>query len=148
MFKKIVDKTKKKSVLPDMKDEYELYVPAKSTIEGNIVIDGNGVMNGHLKGDITSTKGFLVFGPESKVDGNVSGVEITTYGTITGDISSVGQVTLFAGSKVNGSISAASLVTEKKCYYQGKVMLGSLMDDMKPNRKPINNGQIIQNNDK
>ncbi len=95
-----------------------------STIEGNIVSNGNFRFDGELKGSI-ETKGKLVIGPSGKVEGNITCRDADISGVVKGTIKVTELTELKATAKLDCDLFTAKLSIEPGALFTGKCVMGS-----------------------
>jgi len=96
------EETRVEDTAPDL----TTYIGPGNDLEGTLSFSGKTVIMGStLKGTITATDdtGQLFFGPESEVDGDVEGKNITLAGKMRGSIDSP-HITMAATARFSGEI--------------------------------------------
>lgn len=76
-------------------------------------------IDGQLSGRITSGSGTLVIGTNGRVDANIEVAVATVHGTVNGDIIATQRLELGRSAKVNGNITAPSLIIEQGAVFEG-----------------------------
>ena len=109
------------SLKKDEKDEFVL--PVRGKFKGEITLEGNARINGTAVGTVFSDHGNIVCGPQSVVDGTVEGVDIAVFGSLNGDVTSKGQLSVFSGASLKGDVIASALVIENGASYTGSVAI-------------------------
>ena len=110
----------------------ELFLPINSKFDGDITVEGHAQISGTMNGNIKTENGNILCGAESVIKGNIEGVDVAIFGVVEGDIKSLGQLSLFGGARLTGSVNAAAFVVEKNASYDGHVTIaptGSSSDD-------------------
>lgn len=111
----------KRATFSETAETTELSIPANTVFTGNITTQSNARINGTVQGDILSGNGNILFGVGSNITGNVTGGDIAIGGGVRGDVTSRGQLSIFAGAKVFGNVAAGALVVEKDAVFEGHV---------------------------
>ena len=104
-------------------DKNEFVLPVRGKFKGEITVEGNARINGEAVGTVLSHQGNIVCGPQSEIDGTVEGVDIAVFGTIDGDVTSKGQLSVFSGASLKGDVIASALVIENGASYAGSVVI-------------------------
>lgn len=87
-------------------------------VEGNFFIPTATRIDGIIKGDLTGDSG-VVIGHSGKVIGSVCAAEVVIYGMIEGNVETQ-RLELKKGSKMNGDVTVAIIVSEQGCIFNGK----------------------------
>ena len=88
-------------------------------IKGPINLEQGIIIYGCVYGDVF-TRGSIRIAKDGKVEGNVSGANITIGGTIIGHVKSESSVTLKKTSKLKGDISYRKLHIEDGAQFEGQ----------------------------
>lgn len=117
----------------------ETIIGSSVKIEGNFVCKGGIVIEGEVKGTI-STEGFLEIGDKAMVTADVSAQEARVGGEIRGNIKIQGYLELTASAKIIGDIEAGSLSISRGAIIKGKcVVINNESKSLKSNNKTIVN---------
>ena len=102
-------------------------------------------IDGQLSGRITSSSGTLVIGTNGKVDANIEVAVATIHGTVNGDIIATQRLELGRSAKVNGNISAPSLIIEQGALFEGscKMTQAAATADKKKNVYTSHDDQVL-----
>ena len=106
-------------------DKNEFVLPVRGKFKGELAVEGNVRINGEAVGSVLSEQGKVVCGPQSAVVGTVEGVDIYTFGSIDGDVTSKGQLSVYAGASLKGDVIASALVIESGASYIGNVVINA-----------------------
>ena len=106
--------------------ENQLFVPEHAAIKGDMSLSGGVRIEGVVHGNIVSSGGNLLFGPKSRVEGNVTGSDIATGGIITGNVLASEQLSVFSGAQVLGDVKAAAILVEKGGALKGQIVIGDI----------------------
>ncbi len=106
-------------------------------IEGNFVCQGGIIIEGELKGSV-STAGFLEIGEQASVTADLSAQEAKIGGDVRGSLKVEGYLELTASAKVVGDIEAGSLSIARGAVIKGKCMVAE--DSKKKVAKPVADG--------
>lgn len=101
--------TERKSFAPSI-------VSANLRITGDMESDGDIQVDGHVDGDIRTSK--LTIGPEASVNGAIYADEVMVSGTVNGSIQA-SLVKLYSSAKVTGDIVHEALAIEAGAFIQG-----------------------------
>ena len=80
-----------------------------STVNGTLNITGDLYLAGKIEGDLNISKGVLLIEPTGEVEGTIKAEDIQILGKVTGDIHSVGQVTIKSSGIISGTIHAKAM---------------------------------------
>jgi len=90
------------------------------TIEGDITGDEEIVINGNLRGRLTTTDAVTV-GSTAIVGADITGTSLSVAGQVTGDVTASERVDLQAGGKLIGDIKAARFTIADGASFKGNV---------------------------
>lgn len=90
-------------------------------IEGNFICQGGIVIEGEVKG-VVSTQGFLEVGEKATVVADVTAKEAKVGGEIRGNVKAEGYLELTASAKIIGDIEAGSLSVAQGAVIKGKCL--------------------------
>ena len=88
------------------KFEGDLFSPDSTRIDGNVI--------GHLRGDSS-----LIIGEKGVIDGDVSAVEVTVYGSLKGNVKAH-KLELKNGGNVTGDVTIDELIIEVGSKFNGQ----------------------------
>jgi len=107
------------------KDSGETCVVSEGTVlEGKFNASENVRLDGAVNGEVKCDKR-LVMGEKGKVEGTVVTQDAVIMGTIIGDLSATGTLTLAGTAYVDGNIQAKFMVVEEGARYIGKCSIGN-----------------------
>jgi cytoskeletal protein CcmA (bactofilin family) len=92
-------------------------------IEGKVSSSGNIRVEGEILGDITS-QGKVIVGENGKVNGQVSGEDITIGGKVSGTVKAKEKLVLDSKGNLKGDIFTKILVVEAGAKFDGKSSMG------------------------
>ncbi|MCY4476389.1 MAG: polymer-forming cytoskeletal protein [Gammaproteobacteria bacterium] len=103
-------------------------VGADATIAGNIDFDRGCHVSGTVKGDVSAPgnkKSELTVAQTGRIEGNAKAARMLIQGTVVGDLSCSGTVTLTSTARVKGSIEYGQLEIEKGAVIKGQLLTRS-----------------------
>jgi cytoskeletal protein CcmA (bactofilin family) len=106
------------------KDGVETIIGPSVKIEGNFICQGGIVIEGEVKGTI-STAGFLEVGDKASVVADVSAQEAKIGGEVRGNIKIEGYLELTASAKIVGDMEVGSLSIARGATIKGKCNVAS-----------------------
>jgi cytoskeletal protein CcmA (bactofilin family) len=109
-------------------------IAAGTTIEGDIVSDGDVRIDGVLKGTI-NTKGKLVVGPTGMVEGDVTCKSADISGKVNASFNVSEILSLKASSHLNGDIVVNKLAIEPGASFTGRCSMGSVIKEIQNDKK-------------
>jgi cytoskeletal protein CcmA (bactofilin family) len=90
------------------------------SIEGEVVSEEEVVVQGSLRGKLTTSDAVLV-GSSAVVEANVSAQSVTVAGQVTGNVTAQERVDLQAGARLVGDVEAARLTIADGASFKGNV---------------------------
>lgn len=90
------------------------------TIEGDISGDDEIVINGTLRGRLTTTDAVTI-GATAVVGADITGASLSVAGQVTGDVSASERVDIQAGGRLVGDIKAARFTIADGASFKGNV---------------------------
>jgi cytoskeletal protein CcmA (bactofilin family) len=90
------------------------------SIEGDITSDEEVVVQGNLRGKLTSTDAVAV-GSSSVVQADISGQSVSIAGQVIGDVSAPERVDIQAGGRLVGDVKAARFTIADGASFKGAV---------------------------
>ena len=104
-----------------------------TVIGSGVVIDGpvsskhpikvDGIIHGSVK-----TKANVFIGPNSVIDGDVHGKDVTVCGKVNGNVSAKGRIIISSKAQISGNMSMEQLVVDEGALFNGTCT-------MQPNQK-------------
>jgi cytoskeletal protein CcmA (bactofilin family) len=95
-------------------------IGAGLNIEGEITSQEEVVMEGSLRGKLTSSEGVSI-GPSSVVQADVTGQRVSIAGQVTGDVTAPERVDIQAGGRLVGDVKAARFTIADGASFKGAV---------------------------
>jgi cytoskeletal protein CcmA (bactofilin family) len=93
------------------------------TIRGELTGNEDLFMDGDIEGTITLPGSRLTIGPNARILADIHGLDITVFGTVTGNIHAAGRLELRQSASVTGDIFASRLSIEESAFIKGSVEL-------------------------
>lgn len=100
------------------------------TLEGNFQGEGDVVVEGRVKGSLTTT-GTLTVGAEAVIEAEVRASEASVAGTIQGNVTINNRLELRATAKILGDVHAQVIAIEAGASLQGRLSVGVKAGDTK-----------------
>lgn len=100
-----------------------------TVIEGNIVADGDLVVEGTVRGDVT-TKTKLVVGTNSVVEGNILADHAEVAGRVRGTVQASGLLIIKASSVIDGDVITKNLNVESGSTFNGRFQVGGKVESV------------------
>ncbi|HYQ17136.1 MAG TPA: polymer-forming cytoskeletal protein [Polyangiaceae bacterium] len=95
-------------------------IGAGLSIEGDITSDEEVVVQGNLRGKLTSTDAVSI-GPGGVVQADVAGQSVSIAGQVTGDVTAPERVDIQAGGRLVGDVKAARFTIADGASFKGAV---------------------------
>jgi cytoskeletal protein CcmA (bactofilin family) len=90
------------------------------TIEGDLASEEEVVVNGALRGKLTTTDAVSV-GSTGVVEADITGSSLSVAGQVTGDVNASERVDLQAGGRLIGDVKASRLTIADGASFKGNV---------------------------
>lgn len=103
-------------------------VGTDATVNGNLTFDRGCHVGGIVKGDVSALgnkKSELTVAQTGRIEGNAKAARMLVQGTVVGDLSCRGTVTLTSTARVEGSIEYGQIEIEKGAVVKGRLLTGS-----------------------
>jgi cytoskeletal protein CcmA (bactofilin family) len=88
------------------------------SIVGDVTFRTELLIDGEIKGDVTST-GALTVGSNARITGDINVGSVIVNGTIQGNVNASEKCTLAAGATLRGDIAAPRLVVDENATFSG-----------------------------
>ncbi len=98
-------------------------------IEGNIIADGDLMLEGIVRGDVT-TKTKLVVGTHSVVEGNILADHAEVAGRVRGTVQASGLLIIKASSVIDGDVITKNLNVESGSTFNGRFQVGGKVESV------------------
>lgn len=96
-----------------------------TVIQGNIVADGDLLIEGTVRGDVT-TKTKLIIGPTCVVEGNIVADHAEVAGKVKGTVQALGLLIIKSSSMIDGDVLTKNLNVESGSTFNGRFTVGSV----------------------
>ncbi len=103
-------------------------VGSDATVTGNLVFDRGCHVAGTVKGDVSAPdnkKSELAVAQTGRIEGNARAARMLIEGTIVGDLTCSGTVTLKSTARIEGAIAYEQIEVEKGAVVKGRLLMGS-----------------------
>lgn len=94
-----------------------------TVIEGNVQAEGDLVIEGVVKGDVT-TKTKLVAGPSAIIDGNILAQHAEIAGRVQGTVKALGLLVINSSGTILGDVITKDLNVESGSTFNGRLQVG------------------------
>lgn len=92
-------------------------------IEGNVQAEGDLVVEGVVKGDVT-TKTKLITGPSSVIEGNILAQHAEIAGRVQGTVKALGLLVINSSGTILGDVITKDLNVESGSTFNGRLQVG------------------------
>jgi cytoskeletal protein CcmA (bactofilin family) len=118
-----------------------------TVIEGNIIAEGDLLVEGTVRGDVT-TKTSLMVGPSCVIEGNILAQHAEVAGRVKGTVQALGLLVIKSSSMIDGDVLTKNLNVESGSTFNGRFTVGSVTStDMKAGKKPEVTGSVFDTSD-
>ncbi len=93
---------------------------SQMTMEGSLKFEGTMIINGHVKGDITSKKGTLVVEDQAVLHADISVQNAKISGEIRGTVQAHERIELHSSARMYGDLSAPIVLIDAGVIFDGK----------------------------
>lgn len=100
------------------------FIGAGTTITGEISVEHDLRVEGHLKGTVTAG-GMLIVGPTGKIEGEVTARSVTLAGQVIGNVKGDEKVVLETKSALFGDLQTRELIINEGAVFQGNCNMRS-----------------------
>ncbi len=105
-------------------------------IEGNIIAEGDLMVEGTVRGDVT-TKTSLLVGPSCVIEGNILAQHAEVAGRVKGTVQALGLLVIKSSSMIDGDVLTKNLNVESGSTFNGRFTVGSVTStESKGAKKP------------
>jgi cytoskeletal protein CcmA (bactofilin family) len=114
-----------------MNEESGRTVEARSHLGPSILIKGNIegsedlIIDGQVEGDVTLRGCRLVVSPSARLKGNINAGEIVLEGSVEGNLTATGRITVKARASLVGDITASRVAIEDGARFKGTIKIVS-----------------------
>ena len=99
--------------------EMTAFLGKDTDFKGKLTFHGTVRIDGHFKGEISSTNGTLIIGEGGVVDANVHISYVVISGEIRGDVIADKRIDILERGKVFGNIQAPTIVIDEGAIFEG-----------------------------
>jgi cytoskeletal protein CcmA (bactofilin family) len=96
-----------------------------TVIDGNIIAEGDLVVEGVVRGDVT-TKTSLIVGPSCTIEGNLLAQHAEVAGRVKGTVQALGLLVIKSSSIIDGDVLTKNLNVESGSTFNGRFTVGSV----------------------
>ena len=96
-----------------------------TVIDGNIIAEGDLVVEGIVRGDVT-TKTSLIVGQSCTIEGNILAQHAVVAGRVKGTVQALGLLVIKSSSIIDGDVLTKNLNVESGSTFNGRFTVGSV----------------------
>ena len=96
-----------------------------TVIEGNVIAEGDLVIEGTVRGDVT-TKTSLLIGASCVIEGNILAQHAEVAGRVKGTVQALGLLVIKSSSMIDGDVLTKNLNVESGSTFNGRFTVGSV----------------------
>ncbi len=106
-------------------DAADTIISSAVKVEGDLVSDGNIIVDGKVNGTV-STKANLIVGDKASISANIKAMNAKIAGRIKGNLEITEKLELTATSKIDGDVMVRTLVMAEGAQLNGKLQMSHL----------------------
>ena len=110
---------------PSRPREFTTHINDGTEIDGKITFSGTVLLNGRVRGEITSTD-TLVVGERGVVNASIHAGVVEVSGEVVGNISAAERIELHPSSRVYGDIEAPVVIIDEGALLEGQCRMTKL----------------------
>jgi cytoskeletal protein CcmA (bactofilin family) len=116
-----------------------------TVIQGNIVAEGDLLIEGTVRGDVT-TKTTLIVGKSCVIEGNILADHAEVAGQVKGTVQALGLLIIKSSSMIDGDVLTKNLNVESGSTFNGRFTVGSVTSTNAPakNEAPTLKSEAIK----
>jgi cytoskeletal protein CcmA (bactofilin family) len=108
-----------------VRNETQNVIAKGTVIQGNIVAEGDLLIEGTVRGDVT-TKTTLIVGPTCIIEGNILAEHAEVAGQVKGTVQALGLLIIKSSSMIDGDVLTKNLNVESGSTFNGRFTVGSV----------------------
>lgn len=93
-------------------------------IDGNLKFSNDLIVDGKIKGQVTSENGSLTIGENAHIEGEIITQRVTVFGKVEGNITVTERCEIKTNAEVIGDVQAATLTMEEGAMFSGQSRVG------------------------
>ena len=101
------------------RDRMETLLGEGSFIDGILTSERSVRIDGRIEGKVDSD-GDVVIGPTGVIESDITGVNVTVYGKVTGNITAQDRLEMKTGAEVYGDVVYTTIVIEEGVTFEGR----------------------------
>ena len=109
----------RKNMNNQSKNDITAYLGPDTRIEGTLSFESSVLIEGEFKGKIVSEHGQLTIGEKARVEGELSGGQITIRGHVQGSVNASERVHLADRGELIGDLTTPSLQMDESVTFEG-----------------------------
>ncbi len=102
--------------------EIDTVIGPAARVSGNLTLQGNIRIDGHIQGDITAEEAVIIIGKKGAVEGNLAAKYVFLGGRVKGNILASNSLEISASAEVEGDLKYTRLSIEEGAAVQGKFL--------------------------
>ncbi|MEO5568803.1 MAG: polymer-forming cytoskeletal protein [Gemmatimonadaceae bacterium] len=126
---------------PSRSREFTTHINDGTEIEGKITFTGTVLLNGRVRGEITSTD-TLVVGERGVVNASIHAGTVEVSGEVVGNITANERIELHPGCRVYGDIEAPVVIIDEGALLEGQCRMTKLRPTDISAPEPRNSGVV------
>ncbi len=96
-------------------------IGANLSFKGELQGDEDLIIEGRVEGRISIKQGSVTVGDKGRVDADIEAASIQVAGTVKGNLTGADRVVLLESGRVEGNITAKSVILENGCRFKGSI---------------------------
>ena len=104
-----------------------------SAVEGTLRCKGPVEIEGEVTGEIIA-EDLLIISESAVINADITGTDVIVHGTVNGNITATGSISLKETSKFNGTLMAPALEIENGAHFEGKSFMQEPLREADPDK--------------
>lgn len=96
-------------------------IGANLHFKGELQGDEDLIIEGRVEGRVSISQGSVTVGDRGRVDADIEAASIQVAGTVRGNLTGADRVVLLESGRVEGNITAKSVILENGCRFKGSI---------------------------
>jgi len=100
-------------------DKFDTLIGKNSSFEGTLKASGTIRIDGEVQGELL-IDGDVYIGENSRIIGNISGVNVIISGLVEGNITATDKIKITSNGRLIGDVSVKSIIVDEDAFFEGR----------------------------